>query len=86
MKLLCISDLHGDSSALDRILEDAGAVDIVLLGGDITHFGTPNAAEHLVRRAWEACAKAGLLPRASSTAPSAWAKEPSSTRRATRPS
>jgi len=55
MKLLCVTDLHGDHSALDRILEDAGAVDVVLFGGDITHFGTPNAAEGLVRRAQKAC-------------------------------
>jgi Icc-related predicted phosphoesterase len=50
MRLLCITDLHGDASALDRIVAEAGAVDGVLLGGDITHFGTPNAAEDLVRR------------------------------------
>jgi Icc-related predicted phosphoesterase len=55
MKLLCIADLHGDHSALDRVLEDAGAVDMVLFGGDITNFGTPNAAEGLVRRAQQAC-------------------------------
>jgi uncharacterized protein len=50
MKLLCITDLHGDDQALEAILTDAGRVDLILLGGDITHFGTPNAAEALVRR------------------------------------
>jgi hypothetical protein len=49
MKLLGITDLHGDYPALDRILKDAGPVDVILLGGDITHFGTPNAAESIVR-------------------------------------
>ena len=50
MKVLCITDLHGDNQALDAILADAGQVDLVLLGGDITNFGTPNAAESVVRR------------------------------------
>jgi uncharacterized protein len=49
MKVLCITDLHGDNQALDAILADAGQVDLVLLGGDITNFGTPNAAESVVR-------------------------------------
>jgi Icc-related predicted phosphoesterase len=51
MKLLCFSDLHGDSGWLSSILQDAGPVDLVLLAGDITHFGTPNIAESLVRQA-----------------------------------
>lgn len=51
MKLLCLTDLHGNASALQRILEDAGDTDRFLLGGDITHFGTPDAAEALVSRA-----------------------------------
>jgi len=50
MKLLCITDLHGDHDVLNYILSAAGPVDLVLLGGDITHFGTPNAAESLVRQ------------------------------------
>jgi len=55
MKLLCITDLHGDTAALDSILAHAGAIDMVLLGGDITNFGTPNAAECLVKRTQEVC-------------------------------
>ena len=55
MKLLCITDLHGDIAALEGILDHAGAVDAVFLGGDITNFGTPNAAEGLVQRAQMAC-------------------------------
>ncbi len=50
MKMLCITDLHGDHRMLERILLDAGPADLVLLGGDITHFGTPNVAEAVVRR------------------------------------
>ena len=55
MRMVCITDLHGAPQALDRILSDAGPADVVLLGGDITSFGTPNAAEFLVRRAMEHC-------------------------------
>jgi len=55
MKLVCITDLHGDVVALDGILAHAGAVDVVLLGGDITNFGTPNAFEVLVKRAQKSC-------------------------------
>ncbi len=51
MKLLGITDLHGHTDALARILEHVGPVDAVLLGGDITHFGSPIDAERLVRRA-----------------------------------
>jgi hypothetical protein len=36
MKLLALTDLHGNVGQLDAILEAAGPVDIVLLGGDIT--------------------------------------------------
>jgi Icc-related predicted phosphoesterase len=51
MRVLCITDLHGRVAALDRIAQDAGEADVLLLGGDITDFGTPNVAEQLVRRA-----------------------------------
>ena len=36
-------------------MEDAGDADILLLGGDITDFGTPNVAEKLVRCAQQQC-------------------------------
>jgi Icc-related predicted phosphoesterase len=51
MKLLCITDLHNSRPALERIVADAGRVDAVLLGGDITNFGSPDDAEVLVRLA-----------------------------------
>ncbi len=35
MKLLCISDLHGEAGRIERL----GAVDAVVICGDITHFG-----------------------------------------------
>jgi len=51
MRLLGITDLHGSRGALSRILTHAGPVDAVLLGGDVTHFGSPDEAEQLVELA-----------------------------------
>lgn len=50
MRLIAIADLHGNLAALDRILQAALPADLVLLGGDLTHFGTPSDAEAVVRR------------------------------------
>jgi hypothetical protein len=48
MKLLCLTDLHGARSALHRILDRERDADAILLGGDITNFGTPDEAERVV--------------------------------------
>ncbi len=48
MRLVCITDLHGRLLALKRILADAGPADAVLLGGDLTTFGSPADAEKIV--------------------------------------
>ena len=50
MKLLCITDLHSDRAALDRIMRAEPSADLVLLGGDITNFGTPADAEDVILR------------------------------------
>lgn len=49
MRLLCLTDLHGNSAALQAILDQVEPVDLVLVGGDVTHFATPNAAESMIR-------------------------------------
>ncbi len=51
MRLVCITDLHGRLSALERILADAGPAEAVLLGGDLTTFGSPGDAERIVAAA-----------------------------------
>jgi Icc-related predicted phosphoesterase len=51
MRLLAITDLHGEADRLDAILEAAAPVDMIFLGGDITNFGTPEEAARLVRLA-----------------------------------
>jgi len=48
MRLLGITDLHGNHGALERILAHAGPADAVLLGGDLTHFGSPVDAEKAI--------------------------------------
>ena len=55
MRLLSITDLHGNRNSLGRIARGAGEVDAILLGGDITNFGNPDEAEDLVRCAAEHC-------------------------------
>lgn len=48
MRIACITDLHGATAALERTLDHAGPVDAVLLGGDITDFGSPIDAQRAV--------------------------------------
>jgi Icc-related predicted phosphoesterase len=51
MRILALTDLHGDAGRLEQILTAAGPVDLILFGGDITNFGTPDDVERLVRQA-----------------------------------
>lgn len=48
MKLLALSDLHGDYSHVESILDKAGEVDAVLIAGDITNFGPDEKALELL--------------------------------------
>lgn len=48
MKLLALSDLHGDYSKVDAILQRAGDIDAVLIVGDITNFGPDKKARELI--------------------------------------
>lgn len=51
MKLLCITDIHNRIEPFQHILFNVGRVDMVLLGGDLTNFGTPMDVEKIVRLA-----------------------------------
>jgi uncharacterized protein len=51
VKLLTITDLHGNADMLAKILAAMPAVDAVLLGGDLTNFGEPDDAQRLIRMA-----------------------------------
>jgi Icc-related predicted phosphoesterase len=48
VRIACVTDLHGRLAALGRILADAGPIDALLLGGDITHFGSPIDADRVI--------------------------------------
>ena len=48
MRLLAVTDIHDKPEMLGRILADAPACDLVLLGGDITNFGSVADAKRLV--------------------------------------
>lgn len=43
MIILGFADIHGDVSRIDQIFKENGTVDVVLLLGDITHFGRKEA-------------------------------------------
>ncbi len=49
MKLLTLSDLHGDYSRVDAIRKRAGDFDAVLVAGDITNFGPDEHALELLK-------------------------------------
>lgn len=48
MKLLCLSDIHGEGTGLEEVLPEASGVDAVILAGDITHLGGYEEAEALL--------------------------------------
>lgn len=48
MRLLAISDTHGDFSKISSILGRAGTVDAILVAGDITNFGPEEKAKELL--------------------------------------
>jgi len=50
MRILAVADLHGNLRALDAILAEAPPVDVVVLAGDITHFGPVRVVDTLIRR------------------------------------
>ena len=45
MRWLILSDIHGDLSALELILALSGPVDLLLVAGDLTHFGDIDEAK-----------------------------------------
>lgn len=44
MKLLCVSDLHGEPGEIERL----SAVDVLVIAGDITHFGDRERAREIL--------------------------------------
>ena len=48
MKILAISDPHGDYSKIEKIMETAGDFDIAMIAGDLTHFGPDAKVKELM--------------------------------------
>lgn len=48
MIILCLADIHGDLSQLARLSKEIAAADLVLLSGDITHFGHEDDAKRIL--------------------------------------
>jgi Icc-related predicted phosphoesterase len=50
MKLIVLTDLHGESSRFKKIAGDLEQADYIILCGDITHFGKRNEIEKMIRK------------------------------------
>ncbi len=50
MKLLALSDLHGNYSRVEAICDQAGDFDVVIIAGDITNFGPDELALELLKK------------------------------------
>ena len=48
MKLLCITDIHGNRQKFEAILDHEPQPDVLVIGGDFTDFGPPKEAENLL--------------------------------------
>ena len=51
MRLGYVVDVHGDVESVPRALEEMGAVDVLVVGGDLTTGGSPEDAERSIE-AW----------------------------------
>ncbi|AFK22034.1 metallophosphoesterase [Pyrococcus sp. ST04] len=49
MKILAITDIHGNYKAVKRLVGEISEVDAVLIAGDITHFGNGRDAEEILK-------------------------------------
>jgi Icc-related predicted phosphoesterase len=49
MKIIALSDLHGEVRALRDVATELVSADVVLMAGDVTHFGGAQAARGIVR-------------------------------------
>jgi len=56
MRILQVSDIHGRLERVEEIVKKAGEVrsDLIVVAGDITHFGDPKDAEEIIDKLSEA--------------------------------
>ena len=48
MNILALADIHGDISRFEEVYDHSGGADLVLLTGDVTHFGGGREAARIV--------------------------------------
>lgn len=48
LKILAISDPHGDYSKIKKMMERAGDFDLAVIAGDLTHFGPDEKVDELI--------------------------------------
>ncbi len=48
--ILHLTDLHGNESLIEKIREEILGADLILLSGDITHFGKENEAKNILKK------------------------------------
>jgi len=49
MRIVALSDIHGDISCIRQISDDVSGADVVLLVGDLTNFGRQEAARQIIK-------------------------------------
>lgn len=48
MKIIAIVDIHGNNHPIEKIRDRLESVDLVIIGGDLTHFGGGDEARELI--------------------------------------
>ncbi len=48
MRLLCITDIHGEVRRFEKILAAEPKADLLIIGGDFTNFGKPPEVDHIL--------------------------------------
>ncbi len=49
MKIIAFTDIHGSYKKVEEILRSVGKADVVIIGGDLTTYGTPKEAEAAIK-------------------------------------
>jgi len=55
MRILAFTDIHGADAEVERILRQEDPADLVILGGDLTTFGSASDAEETIRMVRDFC-------------------------------
>jgi hypothetical protein len=48
MKLLCLSDIHGEAAELANVLQESAGADLIVVAGDVTHLGGAVEAQSIL--------------------------------------